>query len=291
MLLDSQKRLRDFTVIVALFLLCNWPMKLDDGRGEERTRMAEHYAARGDVNATEEWTRLALQRGTDPAAVHLRVASQLLNANASAAAIPHLQRAIELRPNDARTHYLLGRALLGDGQAREAVPHLQRSLELRVDVPLAPYDLAVALQESGDSSRAAAVLRSAVIPADANAQVWIEFGKRAASVGAPDVAERFLRRAAQLAPDSPEAHGLLGVDLMELRRFDEAASEFEATVRLQPRNADTIAMLALAEAELHRDRSSWQHARRALELRPKHPIASRALQQLIARGVTAASMP
>ena len=257
MLLISRKRVRDFSAIAALLLFCNWPLGLDDGRGEERMRMAEHYARRGDVAATEEWAR----------------------------------RALELRPDDARTHYLLGRALLGSGRARDAVPHLERALELRIEAPLASYDLAVALQENGNRERAAAVLRAATLPANASAEVWIQFGKRAAAVGAPDVAERFLRRAVQLAPNSAEAHGLLGVDLMELQRYAEATVELDESLRVQPRNADILAMLALAEAQLHRDREAWQHARKALELRPKHPIASRALQLLIARGVTAASMP
>jgi len=291
MLLVSRKRTRDFSLIAALLIFCNWPLGLDDGRGEERTRMAEYYAARGDVTAAEKWTQLALEGGTDSAAVQVRVASALLNAGAPAAAVPHLQRATDLMPNDARTHYLLGRSLLGSGRATDAVPHLERAVALGVDVPLAPYDLAVALQESGDRPRAAEVLRAATIPPNASVKVWIEFGKRAAAVGAPDIAERFLGRAVQLAPDSAEAHGLLGIDLMQLQRYAEAAAELDETLRLQPQNADILAMLALAEAEIGRDREAWQHARRALQLRPKHPIASQALQQLIARGVTAASMP
>jgi tetratricopeptide (TPR) repeat protein len=289
-LLTTRWRMRDVASVALLFVVCNWPLHLDDGRGEERTRMAEHYAGRGDVAAAEEWTRLALERGTDPASVHLRVASQLLNAGAPAAAVPHLEQAVALLPGDARAHYLLGRALLGSGRAREAVGQLQRALALRVDVPLAPYDLAVALQESGDNAQAAAVLRDATPPATAPAEVWMEFGKRAAAVGAPDAAERFLRRAVQLAPQSPQPHALLGTDLLELRRYADAAAELAEAQRLHPGNADVLAMLAFAEAELGRDREAWQHARKALELRPKHPIASRALGQLIARGVTAASM-
>lgn len=285
----SQKRIRDYSVVAALFIFCNWPLHLDDGRGEERTRMAEYYASRADLEATERWTALALQHGTDAASVHVRIASQLLNAGAPGAAVPHLQSAAALRPNDARTQYLLGRALLGSNRATEAVPHLQRALALHVDVPLAPYDLAVAFQQTGANEDAAAVLRSAALPSDVTAS--IEFGKRAAAVGAPDVAERFLRHATELAPHSAAAHGLLGVDLMELQRYADAAIEFEHSLAAEPQNADMLAMLALAEAQLHRDRDSWQHARRALELRPKHPIASRALQILISRGVTAASMP
>jgi Flp pilus assembly protein TadD/4-amino-4-deoxy-L-arabinose transferase-like glycosyltransferase len=291
LLLLSKRRTRDGCLVAVLLLFCNWPLGLDDGRGEERTRMAEYHAARAELDPAERWTKLALEKGTDAATVEIRVASQFLNAGQPVAAVSHLQHVTELKPDDSSAHYLLGKALLASGRPAEAVPHLERAIHLVVNAPLAPYDLAVALQESGESGRAVVVLRTVVLPPDASAEVWIEFGKRAGLVGAPDLAEHFLRGAVERAPHSAEAHALLGVALMELQRYGEAASELEASLREQPRNADVLAMLSVAQAELHRDRDAWQNAKKALELRPKHPVASRALQILIARGVTAASMP
>lgn len=290
-LFERKMRTRAIALIGALLLFCNWPLHLDDGRGEERTRMAEYYAARGDVAAADEWTKLALERGTRPADVHVRVAAQLLNASRAEAAVPHLEIAASLIPDDARVHYLFGRALLASGRARDAVAQIRRAVELRVDAPLASYDLAAALIESGDRSGAAAVLRTATIPEDVGAEVWLQYGKRAASIGAPDIAERYLRRASQLAPRSVEANALLAGALMEQQRYADAIGPLDTALQMQPENADLTAMRALAEAELGRDREAWRDARRALELRPKHPIASRALQLLYARGVTAASMP
>ncbi|HVG23587.1 MAG TPA: glycosyltransferase family 39 protein, partial [Thermoanaerobaculia bacterium] len=42
-------------VLALLAIACNWPLGLDDGRTEERVRMAEHHARRGEVDEAERW--------------------------------------------------------------------------------------------------------------------------------------------------------------------------------------------------------------------------------------------
>ncbi|HKS24764.1 MAG TPA: glycosyltransferase family 39 protein [Thermoanaerobaculia bacterium] len=233
--------------LAALFVAANWPLHLDDGRAEERTRMAEYYAGRGDVAEGERWTALALAMAPDPAAVDVRVGGQYINSRQAQPAIDHLRAADQLHPNDARTEYLLGRALLGGGRPAEAAPVLQRAIDHHVDVPLAGYDLAVALQQTGDLAGAAKALRAVVPPPDTDVEVLLQLGKRAGEINAPDLAEVFFRRAVAAAPRLGRAHHLLGLALLVMRRYDEAAVEFTTALQLDPNNADARAALAYCE--------------------------------------------
>lgn len=268
---------RRVAVVAALFIAANWPLHLDDGRTEERMRMAEYAGSRGEVDEAERWTKLALEGPIDPASAHLRVGSQLLNGSQTNAAIEHFTRAAQLAPDNARAQYLLGHALLGAGRAADAVAPLQRAIAQNVDVPLAGYDLAVALQQTGDLTGAARALRSVKPPRNSSAVVWLQLGKKAAELNAPDVAEPFFRSAVAIAPEMPQAHQLLGIDLLVLGRYEEAAAEFTFTSAREPRNADALAMLAYAEQRLGKTAVAREHAEEALRIAPQHPLAREVL--------------
>jgi Flp pilus assembly protein TadD/4-amino-4-deoxy-L-arabinose transferase-like glycosyltransferase len=239
-----KRRARDVAIVVALFVVANLPLRLDDGRAEERLRMAEVEASRGNVSEAERWASLAQDAGHVPSA---------------------------------RVEYALGRAQLAAGNPRQALPHLRRAIEQRVDVPLAGYDLTVALQQTGDRDGAVRVLRALKPPPKSPLEVWLQLGNKAAELNAPDVAEPFLRRAVRVAPESPAAHQLLGIDLFVLGHEEEAARELELVVEKQPRNADALAILAAAEQGLGRVREAREHAEESLKWNPNQEVARRVL--------------
>ncbi len=240
-LLGKKRRVLAIAVFAVLFIAANWPLPLDDGRAEERTRMAETLIDAEKFDEAEHWARLALDTPRNP--------------------FP------------ARAEYALGRALLGASRPAEALPHLRNAVEQRVDVPLAGYDLAVALQQTGDLAGAARALSKVRPPEDSDVVVWLQLGRRAAEINAPEVAEPFLRRAVAVAPENAAAHQMLGIDLLVLGRCDEAVRELADTIRLQPRNADALAMLAVCEQRLGRGEDAKRHAEAAIAIAPQHPIA------------------
>jgi 4-amino-4-deoxy-L-arabinose transferase-like glycosyltransferase/Flp pilus assembly protein TadD len=241
-----RRRGSDIAIVIALAIAVNWPLHLDDGRAEERMRMAEYEADRGDVDATDRWLDLAR----------------------------------DLRPGipEARAEYVVGRALLAAGRPADALPHLQHAIAEHVGVPLAGYDLAVALQQTGDIAGAVRVMRALKPPPNSSAVVFMQLGRKAAELNAPDAAEPFLRRAVAVAPDLPAAHQLLGIDLIALGREGEAAAEFNAVIGRQPRNADALALLAWCETRTGRTREAREHAEAALRIAPRHELARRVLQ-------------
>jgi 4-amino-4-deoxy-L-arabinose transferase-like glycosyltransferase len=269
--------LASVALLAALFIAANWPLALDDGRGEERLRMAEYFAGQGEIEKGEHWTALALDSHMPPGTVHYRVGVQYVNAKLADPAIAHLEKANELRPAQPQVEYLLGHAFLGGGRPRDAVPHLQHATELGVDAPFAGFELALALQRSGNSAAAVQVLRGVTLPSNANVDLWLDAGKLAAEAGAPDVAEPYFRGAVRAAPSLARAHQLLALDLLVRRRYEEAAAEFAEAARLDDHNPDTLASLAWCEQHLGRLTDAHAHAEAALRLDPTHELARRIL--------------
>ncbi|HKS23744.1 MAG TPA: glycosyltransferase family 39 protein [Thermoanaerobaculia bacterium] len=180
-----RRRVADVAIVVALLIAVNWPLHLDDGRTEERLRMAEFEASRGNVAEAQRWAGDV---------------------------------------ESPRVEYLLGRAYLAAGQPSEALPHLRSAIAQRVNVPLAGYDLVVALQQTGDRDGAVRVLRALKPPPNSPVVVFLQLARKAAELDAPDVAEPFLRRAVKVAPDNRAARQMLDITLLALGKTTSASA-------------------------------------------------------------------
>ena len=143
--------------------------------------------------------------------------------------------------------FTLGRALLQVGRPQDALPHLRHGFDAGVPLPQGGIDYAAALRDVGAYAEAIATLRR--IPAGDDPDAWLRLGRLAVEAKAPDVAEPFFRKAIALRPDAA-AHQQLGLDLLVLNRFEEAARELGEAARLDPRDADTLSRLAYREIRL-----------------------------------------
>jgi predicted Zn-dependent protease len=195
-------------------------------------------------------------------------------------ALPYLVRAHDADPNEPRADYALGQALLKTGRAAEAIPHLRHGFEGNVDLPAGGFDYARALVDADDLAGAAAAIRR-IRPADtADADAWLRLGRLAMEAKAPDAAEPFFRRAAEMQPGDAATRQQYGLNLLVQNRFDEAARELSEAARLDPRDADTLSRLAYSEAKLGRTDEARRHAQAALTLNPQDLLASQLLAAL-----------
>jgi Flp pilus assembly protein TadD/4-amino-4-deoxy-L-arabinose transferase-like glycosyltransferase len=261
------------TVVGVLLVALNGTHGLDDGRAEERVRLAERLAMTGRYDEAER--RVAeLPAGTpERARAHYVVGLQLLAKDQTTGAVAHLERAHRQSPANPTIEYALGQALLKAGRNADAVPHLVRGLEAGAQVPVAGYDLAIALQQTGDLPAAAAVIRRIRPTDDADVEVWLRLGRLASEVKAPDVAEPFFRRAADMRPDQASARQQYGLNLLVLERYGDAARELSEAVRLDPRDADSLSHLAFAEFRVGRIDEAKRHAAAALAIDPENQLA------------------
>ena len=260
---------------VVLFTVVNWPLRIvdGDGRSEERVHMAENLAFLGRVDEAEHWLALALPANSNPGAAQYRVGVQFVNASQWAPAITHLSASLEIAPGEPHAEFALGQALANAGRIQEAIPHLERAVDSGADIDLAGYDLAVAFMETGDPAAAARALRAVTPPTSVGVDVWLDLGRLAMKVQAPDVAERFLRHAAEMSAESARARQAYGFALLLLHRYDDARRELAAATSLDPKNADSLANLAYAELQLGRVADARTHVNLALHLDPANALA------------------
>jgi tetratricopeptide (TPR) repeat protein len=260
--------------VAVLAIASNWRLGLDDGRWLEGLRTAQQLAILQRYEEAYRWAaRLDASGAPQPGAGRYGLAAQFLILGQPERALPLLQAAHRLDPSNARMDYALGQALLGTGRADDAVVHLRQGFDAGIELPKGGIDLALALQSTGDLGGAAAIIgRINPSPAD-DVEAWLGAGRLAAEVRAPQIAERFFRRAVQLRPAQASARQHLGLNLLVLERFAEAAGELREASRLDPRDADSLSHLAYCELKLGRAADARSHAIAALAINPDDQLA------------------
>jgi len=143
--------------LIGLAFITNRPMKADDGRAEERTRMAEAMVAREQFDEAE---ALGDGSGADPSAsghasLPRRPAAPRAPTGQASRSITSSARSRSTRPV-AIADYAIGQALLGASRPKEAIPHLEAALKAGVQADLAGFDLARARAAIGDRAGRAA---------------------------------------------------------------------------------------------------------------------------------------
>jgi tetratricopeptide (TPR) repeat protein len=154
-------------------------------------------------------------------------------------ALPQLQRATELLPEDAEAHGNLGNALRATGRFQDAVRSHRRALEINPGLASAHNNLGSALLDLGRLEEALAHFRQAVA----------------------------------LKPDFALAHGNLGHALTLLNQIDEAEASCRRALELQPTLCAAIVQLAELEAARGRFEVAEDLLRRALAIEPEMPEA------------------
>ena len=237
-------------------------------------RTAQQYVLHGNYDQADRWAaRLDASAPPRPGAGRYGVGEQLLAINQPQRALPYLEAAHRADPANAssrlsaRTGALQGRP----GQRRRAASRTRLQWRRR---PAARglRSRRGARTTGDDAAAAAAIARINPAPSE-NEDAWLRLGRLASEVRAPQVAERFFRHAAEMRPISAAVRQQLGLNLLVLGRFDEAAGELAEAVRLDPRDADSLSHLAYCELKLGRADDARGHALAALRINPDDALA------------------
>jgi Flp pilus assembly protein TadD len=112
---------------------------------------------------------------------------------------------------------------------------------------------------------------------------YAQLGMRALESGDFASAERYLRRAAEMAPDNAGAHAHLAVALMYQRRWEEAHGELEIAGRLSPDTPEVYLLQGVVYrdglGDAGRAREAWE---RFLALAPAGTAQADTVEQWLA---------
>jgi tetratricopeptide (TPR) repeat protein len=199
---------------------------------------------------------------------HNNLAIVLAASNRTDEAIPHLKKAIALRPDYPEAENNLGDDLTRLGRAEEAIPHLVRAIELQPGYAIAECNLGLALATTGRTAEAITHFATAVRLNPTYADAELNWGIGLMLSGRFPEAVPHFEKAVSLEPDSIEIRDTYGRALMQAGRFEESLDHFRHVLELDPGRADTHMNLALALRQLGRKQEAAGEYLEAVRLDP-----------------------
>ncbi len=230
-------------------------------RGLLRLQLNKVPDAIADLRAAAETTPAGPQ-------FHINLAYGLLLDQKLAESISEARKAVTLEVKSYAAHALLGRALLASGaDSNEAIEHLQKSLELYPDQTEVRFELLHALRKAKDFVAAGVqlrILKDQLPPGDAR----LEYaqGLLSADLGYPEAAVASFRRALQVNRNFMAARQDLGAALVRMGKWSEAAAVLGPLAQAQPNSFLISYLHALALQNSQHPKEAEAEARRALAL-------------------------
>jgi len=191
------------------------------------------------------------------------------------AALPHLQKAAELAPDDPTAQMNLGEGLTALHRDDEALTALRKAEQLsqRDGTPLAvqteaQYQLAMALQNTTTPGESIPYFEKVVAAQPERAEALMNLGLAMVQTGKSKEATEYYLRALKLAPNDVHLRVGLGVDYLQQSDLDGAIGQFKAGLALEPDNAMLHYDLGLALKLKDQLDLAIPELKRAMELDP-----------------------
>lgn len=167
----------------------------------------------------------------------------LLTREAPGQAVPHLERALELRPDRVRANITLGVAYARTGDPARALVHYERALEAKPGSVDVMVHQALALLDLGRPEEAHARLRTGASMDRSDPIVRSNLGNVLTGLGRPEEGVGHLQRAIELAPHAPHPRLGLGIALLALGRYDEAREQYDILMSMDAPMARSLAQV------------------------------------------------
>jgi tetratricopeptide (TPR) repeat protein len=226
----------------------------------------------------------ALERATillpDDAGAHTNLGNALAQRGRLDDAAASYRRALALSPEFAEAHNNLGNVWRGLGQLDDAVGSYRRALHIKPDYAEAHHNLGDALLRLGKLDDAVASYRRAVALSPDFVEAHNNLGNALLDLGRPDDAMASYRRALAVSPDFTEAHTNLGNVLRGLGRLDEAVACYRLALDTRPDFAEAHSNHAIALRLQGRTAEAEASCRRALEINPDLAAAFAVLAEM-----------
>jgi len=220
-----------------------------------------------------------LARNPSSWVAHLNLGTALDDAGRTEESLPHLQRALELKPDFPETLNSLGSALNQLGRPSEARPLLERAIQLQPRFVAAHHTLGVILMSLGQTDAGVASFRRALEINPKLTEARVNLGWALANTGNEAEALVQLERARREQPDNANVEIKTALTHAKFGRMSEAASHAGRAVKLQPDNPDMRFFFGSVLLNLGRATEAAEQFEEVLQLAPDHSGARQGLEQ------------
>jgi eukaryotic-like serine/threonine-protein kinase len=252
-------------------------MRLDANQPAVRVALANIYQGMGQYDAASDELRRALELQPSSDDVHRTLGVVLAAQGKPDDAARELNEAIRIRPNHWINQYELGRFYWRIRRLNNAAVALQRALELRPNDSRLVGTLGAVYATMGDDARALEKFEQANRLAPSSVG-FANIGTVYYRLGRFDDAVKAWREAIRLNPKYELAHYNLADGYARVGRTADANREMRiardlwlAALRVNERDARTMARIAVCEAKLDMRTLADSHAAQAVALAPQDP--------------------
>lgn len=180
------------------------------------------------------------------------------------------EETVERSPSSWVAQLNLGTTLDDAGRVAESLPHLRRALELKPDHPETLNSLGNVLNRLGRADEARPLLERAIQREPRFAAAHNTLGAVLMALREPDAGMAAFQRALALNPSLTGARVNLGWALANAGQVPEAIAQFERAGRDQPESADIELKWGLTLARQSRPTEAMRHLARAVTLQPEN---------------------
>ncbi len=220
-----------------------------------------------------------LARNPSSWVAHLNLGTALDDAGRTNESLPHLQRALELKPDFPETLNSLGNVLNQLGRPSEARPLLERAIQLQPRFAAAHNTLGVILMTLGQTDAGVASFKRSLEMNPRLTQARVNLGWALTNTGHQAEALVQLGQARREQPDNANAEIKTALTYAKFGQMAEAAPHARRAVELQPDNPDTRSVFGCVLLDLGRSAEAAEQFEEALQLAPEHVGARQGLEQ------------
>ena len=215
--------------------------------------------------------------------VHYLLGLAFIDSGKTELALPELREAVRLKADDASVHYTLGSLLLRSKERSDqntGAKHVEKAIDLAPNEPDYYITLGRWLIEQEDFIRAVPLLRRAVEKVPPSIDLYLMLGLAEAQVHGAEVARPFIERAVAMNPKIAPALNLLGNCYFRLGSYGEAANWYRKAVELNPQSDKYHYDLGLALERHNRPDEALPFVEKAIQIKPGHSGAHYLLGKL-----------
>ncbi len=253
---------------------------MDPARAGELVRSAQELMKSGNVDPA----RAALQQSlrADPkngTAWHQLAQIERQSGNAEAELNTYKQWA-EAQPGEKLARYLAAEACIRNGMNDQALKYLTDFQELGRDDPQSSAMVAGLYEQMHMPAEQGEVLRQWASTAPDSPDAHRVLGDYYRQAGQSDLAVAEFQQMVALQPNDPNPYMQLGSTYMQMGKTDEALTQFLTAVSLRPNSTEALTRLAGAQRQSGDTQGAVANYQRIVDLEPGSPVGVDAAQTI-----------